>query len=129
MAVAALQILEMTDRLTETLGIDEFVPAVGQGCVAIECRSDDAATIAALAMIDHAVTRHDVEVERAFLAELGSGCSLPVGGHVVDGVLRTFLANLDSGVSVSDQIELSGAVEADVDLARAAAASAHGAVS
>lgn len=129
MAVAALQILEMTDRITETLGIDEFVPAVGQGCVAIECRSDDAATIAALAMIDHAVTRHDVEVERAFLAELGSGCSLPVGGHVVDGVLRTFLANLDSGVSVSDQIELSGAVEADVDLARAAAASAHGAVS
>jgi len=129
MAVAALQILEMTDRLTETLGIDEFVPAVGQGCVAIECRSDDAATIAALAMIDHAVTRHDVEVERAFLAELGSGCSLPVGGHVVDGVLRTFLANLDSGVSVSDQIELSGVVEADVDLARAAAASAHGAVS
>ena len=129
MAVAALQILEMTDRITETLGIDEFVPAVGQGCVAIECRSDDAATIAALALIDHAVTRHDVEVERAFLAELGSGCSLPVGGHVVDGVLRTFLANLDSGVSVSDQIELSGAVEADVDLARAAAASAHGAVS
>jgi len=129
MAVAALQILEITDRITETLRIDEFVPAVGQGCVAIECRSDDASTIAALATIDHAVTRHDVEVERAFLAELGSGCSLPVGGHVVSGVLRTFLANLDSGVSVSDQIELSGTIEADVDLARAAAASAHGAVS
>jgi hydroxymethylbilane synthase len=129
MAVAALQILEMTDRITEMLGIDEFVPAVGQGCVAIECRSGDVDTIAALATVDHAQTRHDVEVERAFLAELGSGCSLPVGGHVVRGVLHTFLANLDSGVSVSDQIELTGTVEADVDLARAAAASAHRAVS
>ncbi len=129
MAVAALQILDMTDRITEMLGVDEFVPAVGQGCVAIECRSDDADTIAALATIDHAATRHDVEVERAFLAELGSGCSLPVGGHVVDGVLHTFLANLDSGVSVSDQIELGGNVDDDLELARAAAASAHRAVS
>jgi hydroxymethylbilane synthase len=129
MAVAALQILEMTDRITEMLGIDDFVPAVGQGCVAIECRSDDVDTIAALATVDHAGTRHDVEVERAFLAELGSGCSLPVGGHVVGGVLHTFLANLDSGVSVSDQIELSGNVEADINLARAAAASSHRAVS
>jgi hydroxymethylbilane synthase len=129
MAVAALQILEMTDRITEMLGIDEFVPAVGQGCVAIECRSDDVDTIAALATVDHAGTRHDVEVERAFLAELGSGCSLPVGGHVVGRVLHTFLANLDSGVSVSDQIELSGNVEADINLASAAAASSHRAVS
>ena len=129
MAVAALQILDMTDRIAEVLGVDEFVPAVGQGCVAIECRSDDADTIAALETIDHAATRHHVEVERAFLAELGSGCSLPVGGHVADGVLHTFLANLESGVSVSDQITLTGEIDADVDLARRAAASAHGAVS
>ena len=129
MAVAALQILEMTDRITETLDIEEFVPAVGQGCVAIECRTDDADTIAALVAIDHAATRHAVEVERAFLAELGSGCSLPVGGHVVDGRLHTFLANVTSGVSVSDQIELSGQIEADLTAARAAAVSAHAAVS
>ena len=129
MAVAALQILEMTDRITEVLGIEEFVPAVGQGCVAIECRSDDADTSEALAAIDHGATRHDVEVERAFLGELGSGCSLPVGGHVVDGVLHTFLANLASGVSVGDQVELSGAIGTDVGLARAAAASALRAVS
>ncbi len=129
MAVAALQILKMTDRITETLDIEDFVPAVGQGCVAIECRADDADTIAALAAIDHTATRHAVEVERAFLAELGSGCSLPVGGHVVDGRLHTFLANLDSGVSVSDQIELTGHIEADLAAARTAAASAHAAVS
>ena len=47
--------------------------------------------------VDHAATRHAVEVERAFLAELGSGCSLPVGAHAADGVLHTFLADPERG--------------------------------
>lgn len=128
MAVAALDILELTDRIAEVLAVDEFVPAVGQGCVAVECRSDDTATNAVLAAIDHAVTRHAVEVERAFLAELGSGCSLPVGAHAHAGTLRTFLADLDTGVSVSDEIELPGGA-ADLEIARAAATTAHQALS
>ena len=41
MAVAALQILELTDRIAEALPVDTFVPAPGQGCVAVECRADD----------------------------------------------------------------------------------------
>jgi hydroxymethylbilane synthase len=127
MAVAALQILDMTDRITEMLSIDEFVPAIGQGCVAIECRSGDSATIEALGAIDHASTRHDVEVERAFLAELGSGCSLPVGGHVANGVLYTFLANLSTGMSISGQVVLSGDA-GDIETARNAAHSAHDAL-
>ena len=69
------------------------MPAVGQGCVAVECRRDDAATVELLGAVDDAATRHAVEVERSFLAELGSGCSLPVGGHVADGVLHVFLAS------------------------------------
>ncbi len=73
----------MTDRIDEVLDVERFVPAVGQGCVAVECRADDAATVDALRTVDHGPTRHRVEVERAFLGELGSGCSLPVGGHVV----------------------------------------------
>ena len=48
--------------------------------------------IEVLAAIDHAPTRRAVEVERAFLAELGSGCSLPVGAHAGDGPLTAFLA-------------------------------------
>lgn len=125
MAVAALQILEMTDRITEMLTIDDFVPAVGQGCVAVECRSDDADTRHAVASIDHDGTRHAVEVERAYLAELGSGCSLPVGGHVAAGMLHTFLANLETGQTVNDVIELVGDIDQDRDLARRAARSAR----
>ena len=124
MAVAALDILGLTERIAETLAVDEFVPAVGQGCVAVECRADDQATLAVLSAIDHAGTRHSVEVERAFLAELGSGCSLPVGAHVSNGTLWTFLADLDTGVSVSDEIELPGG-SADIEIARTAARAAR----
>jgi hydroxymethylbilane synthase len=124
MAVAALDILDMTDRIAETLAVRDFVPAVGQGCVAVECRDDDVATLNVLRAIDHAETRHAVEVERAFLAELGSGCSMPVGAHVASGTLWTFLADLDTGVTVSDEIALPGGT-ADAEIARNAARDAH----
>lgn len=96
MAVAALQILGLTDRIAEALPLDTFVPAPGQGCVAIECREGDTATAALLAAVDHAPTRADVVAERAFLAELGTGCSLPVAAHALDGVLHGFLAASDA---------------------------------
>lgn len=120
MAAAALQILGMLDRVAEVLPPETFVPAVGQGCVAVECRTGDVDTISALKAIDHVQTRHDVEVERAFLAELGSGCSLPVGAHAADGLLRTFLADLATGESFSGAIALVGD-SGDQDTSRRAA--------
>jgi len=93
MAVAALEILGLRDRIAQTMEIDEMVPAVGQGCVAIECRVEDDDTAKALSAIDDAATRRAVETERAFLAELGSGCSLPIGAHVEADILHAFLAN------------------------------------
>lgn len=120
-AVAALEVLELTDRIAEVLDPAEFVPAVGQGCVAVECREGDRSTRNALRAIDHDVTRHEVLVERAFLAELGSGCALPVGAHVDGKRLHTFLAGDASGITASDTIELVGELDADVHRARAAA--------
>jgi hydroxymethylbilane synthase len=95
MAVAALQVLGMTERIAERLDPRRFVPAVGQGCVAVEIRADDSATAALLSTVDDVTTRHEVEVERSFLAELGSGCSLPVGAHVSGHELHVFLAGHD----------------------------------
>ncbi len=120
MAAAALQILGMLGRVAEVLPPEKFIPAVGQGCVAVECRVDDVDVVSALKAIDHVQTRHDVEVERAFLAELGSGCSIPVGAHVSDGLLRTFLADLATGESFSDEIALMGNSD-DREAARRAA--------
>ena len=79
MAEAALQILGLEQHIASRFTLDEMVPQAGQGCVALECRADDEDTRASLAALDHEPTRRCVEAERAFLATLGSGCSLPIG--------------------------------------------------
>jgi hydroxymethylbilane synthase len=133
MAVAALEVLDRTDRIAERLDPARFVPAVGQGCVAVEARADDNDTIALLSAIDDEPTRHAVEVERAYLAELGAGCTLPVGAHAADGLLRTFLAASDRQehhvelVVASDEVALSGD-DGDLERAREAARAAIEAV-
>jgi len=95
MAAAALEILGWTDRVAEHLDVDTMVPAVGQGTVAIECRVGDETTRDLVSSIDHAPSRSAVERERAFLAELGSGCSLPVGAYDDGSRMRVFLASDD----------------------------------
>jgi hydroxymethylbilane synthase len=106
MAAAALDILGLLDMISDYLPPETFVPSPGQGCVAIECRSDDDETLAMLAAVDHGQSRRAVEVERAFLAELGAGCSLPVGAHVSDRVLTAFLAADDDSNHLIESIEL-----------------------
>lgn len=125
MAVAALQVLALTERIAERLPPAQFVPAVGQGCVAVEVRRDDAETAALLAAVDDSATRHSVAVERSFLAELGSGCSLPVGGHVAGRQLHVFLA---SGMAVARDVVTLGLDDGDHELARRAARAAKLAV-
>ncbi len=121
MAVAALEVLGLTDRIADMLDTAEFVPAVGQGCVAVECRDRDKAALEALRSVDDRVTRHEVTIERAFLAELGSGCSLPVGAHAAGGRLFPFLAGEATRIAVRDTIELVGDVDVDAARARDAA--------
>ena len=105
MAIAALEVLGLRHRVDETFDIDAMVPAVGQGCVAVEHRTNDAAIGGTLASIDDAATRRDVVAERTFLAELGTGCSLPIGAHVANGVLSAFLA-AESGRCLQSSVEL-----------------------
>jgi hydroxymethylbilane synthase len=69
------------DLAIEVLETEVMVPQVGQGALAVECRADDAVARTALAAIDDLGIRRLVESERAFLAELGGGCTLPVGAH------------------------------------------------
>lgn len=112
MAVAALEILGLTDRIAEVLDVSTAVPMVGQGCVAAECRDDDAVTASLLAAVDHQPTRRALECERAFLAELGAGCSLPVGAHLaVDGTFRAYMAATDG----HDSVQIEGSIGPDDD--------------
>jgi hydroxymethylbilane synthase len=64
---------------TEVLEPAVMVPQVAQGALAVECRIDDPEVLAVLAAVDDPDSRPLVEAERAFLAEFGGGCTLPVG--------------------------------------------------
>lgn len=106
MAVAALEIVGLTNHISEILDLDLAVPMVGQGCVAVESRSKDAQLREILASIDDLRTRRSVETERAFLRELGAGCSMPVAAHVSpDDTFRAFMAEGDTVVQVSGSLE------------------------
>ena len=133
MAVAALEVLGLTHLVTERLDPLRYVPAAGQGCVAVECRADDLDTRAALSAVDDSSTRRAVTLERAYLAELGSGCSLPVGAHSDGERFHAFLAADDvvvPGVAprvLTQVLELSNDAS-DVEFVRALAGAARDAV-
>lgn len=78
LAEAGLQRLSAKPRY-QVLAKDEFVPACGQGALAVVCRSDDHGIRRLLASIDHAPSRFEVEAERAVLKHLRAGCRTPLG--------------------------------------------------
>ena len=80
-AAAALERLGESDRIAQRFSPDDVVPQVGQGAIAVEHRSDDAGTAAAVEAIIDEVTTRCVHAERAFLRTLGGGCDLPTGAH------------------------------------------------
>jgi len=73
-----------------TLDPVKFLPAAGQGAIAIECRAGDDATIQAIRALNHAETEARVTAEREFLKILGAGCQTPVGAHtwIQEGTLH-----------------------------------------
>ncbi|HYM14662.1 MAG TPA: hydroxymethylbilane synthase [Dehalococcoidia bacterium] len=86
LALAGLERLGLAHKATHVFSLDEMLPAVGQGALAVQVRADDAEALALVSIIDDAATRACVEAERAYLARLGAGCRQPVGAHaVVDG--------------------------------------------
>ena len=81
LAYAGLVRLGLEAKATQIFTVDEMIPAVGQACLAVQVRADDAETIEIVRAIDHADARAAATCERAFLARLGAGCRLPVGAH------------------------------------------------
>ena len=104
-ALAALRRLGYEDRVAEPLSPSIVLPQVAQGALAVECRSDDEEGRERLAAIDHSPSRLAVEAERAFLAQLGSGCDLPVGALYADGRLTGMMATLDGRIVLRDSVE------------------------
>jgi hydroxymethylbilane synthase len=81
LALAGLKRLGLAEDATAIMSAEDFLPAVAQGAIGIETRTDDARTRELLARIDHADTSTAIACERAFLAELDGSCKTPIGGH------------------------------------------------
>jgi hydroxymethylbilane synthase len=89
LAAAGLLRLNARPRITAYLDAPTWLPAAGQGAIAIQMRSDDDELRALLAPLDHAPTSIATRAERAFLAALDGGCQVPIGalatrGHASD---------------------------------------------
>jgi len=89
-AAAALIRLGWEERITEYLSVEHFVPAVGQGALGIEVRSDDGETAQLVSQVNHESTWQSVMAERAFLRALGGGCRAPIAalGEVSGNILK-----------------------------------------
>ena len=86
LACAGLQRLGLGERVRQRLLTPDWVPAVAQGAIAVECRDDDGATHALLAVLEHSPTRTCVEAERAMNRRLHGSCQVPIAGYAtLDG--------------------------------------------
>ncbi len=83
LALAGLKRLGLEEHVTALLDIETFVPACGQGVIAIETRLDDPETLLLLRNITHYATAIALATERAFLAVLDGSCRTPIAGHAV----------------------------------------------
>ncbi len=107
-AAAALARLGENDLVVERLEPEWFVPQVGQGALALEVRDGDAATMAVLAPLNDPDAMTALVAERAFLAELGAGCSVPCGAYATVSndviTLRGVMLSVDGTRSVRDVV-------------------------
>ena len=103
LAMAGLKRLGLAGAATAPLDLDDFIPAVGQGVIALETRADDAATRGRLAGVGDAAAATALTAERAFLAVLEGSCRTPIAGHarLSDGALhfRGLIARPDGSAS------------------------------
>jgi len=90
LAVAGLHRLGFAERITEHLPTELVLPAVGQGALAIETRSDDTEVNQIISVLNHQATRLACQAERAFLKGLGGGCLVPIAAHaeIISATLR-----------------------------------------
>ncbi|WP_336801138.1 hydroxymethylbilane synthase [Kaistia sp. MMO-174] len=80
LALAGLRRLGRAELATSILDLDDFLPAVGQGAVAVEGRADDVRVRELLAAINDPATETALVAERAFLTRLDGSCRTPIGG-------------------------------------------------
>ena len=83
LAAAGIIRLGLAERITELISFSDVLPAVGQGAIGIECRTNDETTQQLIAPLNDKYTSLCVLTERAFSRRLNGGCQLPIASHAV----------------------------------------------
>jgi hydroxymethylbilane synthase len=103
LAAAGLMRLGFEERIRTRLSVDESLPAIGQGAVGIECRTDDQRINSLIAALHHVDTADRVRAERAMNHRLNGGCQVPIAGHALlegDGLSIRGLVGTPDGSQV-----------------------------
>ena len=120
LAAAGLERLGHAGRIKEILPTSVCLPAVGQGALAIECRSNDEEVRSMLAFLNDDAVKQATDAERAFLGLIEGGCQVPIGVHAdVNGTeikIEAVIASLDGSAILRNTI--SGPSEQAAELGR-----------
>lgn len=122
LAIAGLKRMDMDGCATSVLDWGEMLPAVSQGAIGIQCRSDDERSLKYIDALNHPETKTCVDCERAFLEALDGNCKTPIAGQarIIDGevVFKGLIAMPDG--SELFETEAKGAPEDAADIGRKA---------
>ncbi len=126
LAEAGLARIGMRDVIVERFGVRDFVPAPGQGAIAIVCRRDDRKTAEMLRSIEDPRSRAEITAERALIEKVEGGCRFPLGAVAVtkkgDGSKMTLYASVFSADgSKNIKVEKTGSVKNAEKLGRSVA--------
>jgi hydroxymethylbilane synthase len=122
-AAAGVRRMGWTDRVSQFISVDQILPAIGQGALAVETRKDDSESGELLRFLNHEDSRVEVGAERAFLSVFGGGCQVPIaafGRKNGDRIsLVGLVGNLDGSVIIREEAEGSAAGYAEMGKALA----------
>tara|TARA_B100001057_G_scaffold380247_1_gene385867 strand:+ start:4644 stop:5561 length:918 start_codon:yes stop_codon:yes gene_type:complete len=97
LSLAGIKYLQFENEISETFTIEEIIPSVGQGIIALQCRENDQETISLLKRINHDETYKRAHAERNILKVLEGDCETAIGAHsTIDGNNITVVAELFS---------------------------------
>ncbi len=108
LASAGLTRLGLAERISDYLNPDQFIPAIGQGALGIECRTEDQQTQNWLSCLNDLASQQCIEAERAVNRRLGGDCYTPIGAYAVIAAenlnLSAMVGSLDGKMIIKDQV-------------------------
>ena len=109
LAAIGLERLGFKDKISEYFSVDDFVPAIGQACLGIECRTEDTVILEQIEFLNHKHSQQCVIAEREVNRVLGGDCHSAIAAHAIisseDLILRTTVGDPNDGRMIETQVK------------------------